>query len=160
MKVVLLGDGDILKKDEWNGTIDLDYTVPKKQRNVTAEVTVDGRRVLYLYCTVSRSLDMGSGSGRKSSSSSSGNSGGTSVYSSTSGSSSSGFQEVSGVTTKVVARKDTRSSNNKDYGTLVLKFYKNGSPYQFESGNYAVSFDIVACGYHHGNKTPWEFTVR
>ena len=102
----------------------------------------------------------GGGSGRKSSSSSSGNSGGTSVYSSTSGSSSSGFQEVSGVTTKVVARKDARSSNNKDYGTLVLKFYKNGSPYQFESGNYAVSFDIVACGYHHGNKTPWEFTVR
>ena len=49
---------------------------------------------------------------------------------------------------------------NKDYGTLMLKFYKNGSPYQFESGNYAVSFDIVARGYHHGNKTPWEFTVR
>ena len=229
MKVVLRGDGDILKRDEWKGTIDLEYTVPKNQRNVTAEVTVDGRRVLYLYCTVSRSLDMGGGSGRKSSSSSSGSGGGTSVYSSTRGGSSSGgspsspavsvqtsdfnllyrwgasnpvvvswdnssrelsvtytnrgnyfemtdmseaqmskllkrtssgLQEVSGVTTKVVARKDARSSNNKDYGTLVLKFYKNGSPYQFESGDYAVSFDIVARGYHHGNKTPWEFTVR
>ena len=71
---------------------------------------------------------------------------------------SSGLQEVGGVVTRVVDRRDSRGGT-KNYGTLVFKFYQGGSPYQFASGRYAVGFDIVALGYHHGNKTPWEFTV-
>lgn len=53
-------------EDKRNGTIDLEYVVPKNQRKVVADVSVGGVSVLCISCDVSRSLDI-SGSSQKTS---------------------------------------------------------------------------------------------
>jgi hypothetical protein len=68
------------------------------------------------------------------------------------------FTEISGVTSKIVAtgEKQTKSGNyastlGNNCSAVTLKFFKNSSPYVFEKDEYyAVIFDIVANGYHHG----------
>lgn len=59
------------------------------------------------------------------------------------------FQEVVGVTAKIAATADARGEAT--YGTVVLAFYNGATPYAFDKdAYYAVLFDILADGHHHG----------